>query len=223
MMSAKVPGFAMQVRVGVPEFVQIGNPNVIPVTVSFEPVLETVSEILLGVPQTATMTALSIRLRPKTTTRADKTVVAHYDSRTVTKTGMGMAILPFTAIRDLKAISGQEIAVTVTPGGPVEPPLDLGAILDFRLREPDLHPTFCTYNIARRWEWDWELDFSIAGEAVRVGSVYEVVVLPRACEGVGPGLGPAPGLGSVGHHGGDGMGERLPEYERDEELPAYSA
>ncbi|KAL2808260.1 hypothetical protein BJX63DRAFT_436315 [Aspergillus granulosus] len=217
LMSSSVPRFATRVSVSLPVFLQIGNPNPIPVTVAFEPIASSTSEILHDVPQTLTITVLSIQLRPKTTMRADKTVASLNDSKTVTKTGMWISILPFTAIRDLRAVHDQEVSVVITPGpvGTCTELLELGAILDFRLHE-NLHPSFETYNIARSWELGCEMEVSVAGEKFRVGSTRNVVVLPRAYEG------PVPVREGTGGASARGRGEMLPEYEKDEELPPYS-
>ncbi|KAL2856838.1 hypothetical protein BJX68DRAFT_263371 [Aspergillus pseudodeflectus] len=222
LMSPRPPGFMVKVSVSLPVFLQVGNANVIPLSVVFEPVSTSVSEVLRDVPQTATITSLSMRLRPRTVLLADKMVVNYQDTKTCTAVGRGISILPFTAILDLRSVRGQDISVQFTPGStssssssssaPASEPLDLGALLDFRLRE-DIHPTFQTYNIARTWDLVWEMDVSIAGQVIKVGSSYEVIVLPRAWDGLGP----------VRDALVSGAGEVLPEYGRDEELPAYSA
>ncbi|KAL3467695.1 hypothetical protein BJX64DRAFT_247212 [Aspergillus heterothallicus] len=234
LMSSKVPGFALRVSVCMPVFLQIGNDNLLPVSVSFEAVSATVSDILEDVPQTVTITSLAIRIRSKTAFRADKTIVRHLNARTLTRSGPGVAILPRSAILDLRAVAGQEISTTVTPssssssaGGYASQPLDLGAILDFRLRERELHPTFTTYNIAQTWELSWELGASIVGETMKFAGAHEVVVLPRACEagvlGFGAGAGPVVQGGDEAVIAAEGPGEKLPEYGKDEELPPYSA
>ncbi|KAJ0419886.1 hypothetical protein BJY00DRAFT_149288 [Aspergillus carlsbadensis] len=217
MMSPRPPGFTLKVSVSLPVFLQVGNPNVIPFSVVFEPVPSSVSEVLRGIPQMATIRTLSNRLRPKTVLCADKMVVNYHDKKTCTAVGTGISILPFTAILDLRSVRGQELSVSFTPGSttgtsPASHPLDLGALLDFRLRE-DIHPTFRTYNIARAWEFVWEMEVSIAGEVIKVGSSHEVVVLPRAWDG------PGPAREALISNPGEG----LPEYGMDEELPAYSA
>jgi hypothetical protein len=217
LMSPRPPGFMVKVSVSLPVFLQVGNANVIPLSVVFESVSTSVSEVLRDVPQTATITSLSIRLRPRTVLRADKMVVNYQDTKTCTAVGRGISILPFTAILDLRSVRGQEISVQFTPGSTsssssASDPLNLGALLDFRLRE-DIHPTFRTYNIARTWDLVWEMDVSIAGEVIKAGSSYEVIVLPRAWDGPGP----------VRDALVSGAGEGLPEYGRDEELPAYCA
>ncbi|KAL3496191.1 hypothetical protein BJX62DRAFT_232695 [Aspergillus germanicus] len=217
MMSPRPPGFTLKISVSLPVFLQAGNPNVIPISVIFEPIPSSVSEVVRGVPQTAIIKSLSIRLRPKTVLYADKKVVEYHDTKTCTAVGRGISILPFTAILDLRSVRGQEISVSFTPSSSsssssASEPLDLGALLDFRLGE-NIHPTFRTYNVARTWDLVWEMEISIAGEVIKLGSSYGVIVLPRAWDGPGPareGLIPGPG-------------EVLPEYGRDEELPAYSA
>ncbi|KAL3445018.1 hypothetical protein BJX65DRAFT_282567 [Aspergillus insuetus] len=217
MMSPRPPGFTLKISVSLPAFLQVGNPNVIPVSVVLEPIPSSVGEVLRGIPQTAIIKSLSIRLRPKTVLYADKRVVEYHDTKTCTAVGRGISILPFTAILDLRSVRGQEISVEFTPGSTssssaaASEPLDLGALLDFRLRE-DIHPTFRTYNIARTWDLVWEMEVSIATEVVKLGSSYEVIVLPRAWGRSGP----------ISDVLVPGSGEVLPEYGRDEELPAYS-
>jgi hypothetical protein len=124
---------------------------------------------------------------------ADKMVVEYHGTKTCTAVGRGISILPFTAISDLRSVRGQEVSITFTPGSTTSvstsssasEPLDLGALLDFRLRD-DIHPTFRTYNIARSWDLLWEMEISIAGEVFKVGSSYEVIILPRAWDGAIP-------------------------------------
>jgi hypothetical protein len=225
-MSSSVPTFAMRVSVSLPRFLQLDNPEVIPVIVYFEALSDS-SDVIEGVPQVITITSLTLNLRPKTVLLAEfkPSRGGPPERKTSKKIGPPVPMLPSTAIPDLRRAYEQEICFTVTPGSSAaagieeSEPLDLGAILDLRMVN-HVHPTFRTYNLARTWELAWEMDLEVAGERVRVGSAHEVVILPRAWEG------PPPDAAGESLHLSEQVrgGDLLPGYAGpDEELPAYSA
>jgi hypothetical protein len=228
-MSSSVPSFVIRASVSLPRFLQLGNPEVIPVIVYFEGVSAS-SPLIEDVPQVITIKSLTMNLRPKTVFLAEfkPSYGGPLRRKTSKKIGPPVPMLPSTSIPELKCAYDQEISFTVTaPGstgsgaGEIEEsePLDLGAILDIRMVN-HVHPTFRTYNLARTWEMAWEMEIEVAGEKVRVGSGHEVVILPRAWEGP-----PPDAAGESLHHNEQVRGgDLLPGYAgRDEELPAYSA
>ncbi|KAL3482778.1 hypothetical protein BJX62DRAFT_245540 [Aspergillus germanicus] len=227
-MSSSVPTFVMRASISLPRFLQLGNPEVIPMIVYFEGVSVS-SPLIEDVPQVITIKSLTLNLRPKTIFLAEfnPSYGGPPRRKSSKKLGAPVPMLPSTSIPDLKRAYDQEISFTVTPvstgSGASEieacEPLDLGAILDLRMVN-HVHPTFRTYNLARAWEMAWEMEVDVAGEGVRVGSAHEVVILPRAWEG------PPPDAAGESLHLNEQVreGDLLPGYAgRDEELPAYSA
>ncbi|KAL3444104.1 hypothetical protein BJX65DRAFT_283983 [Aspergillus insuetus] len=227
-MSSSVPSLAMRVSVSLPRFLQLDNPEVIPVIVYFE-ALSGSSDIIERVPQVITITSLTLNLRPKTVLLAEfkPSRGGSPQRKTSKKIGPPVPMLPSTVILDLRRAYDQEICFTVTPGSTgsganeieESEPLDLGAILDIRMVN-HVHPTFRTYNVARTWDLAWEMELDAAGERVKLGSAHEVVILPRAWEG------PPPDAAGESHHHNEQVraGDLLPGYAgRDEELPPYSA
>ncbi|KAL2866598.1 uncharacterized protein BJX67DRAFT_133137 [Aspergillus lucknowensis] len=171
-MSSSVPRLAFNLRVTLPHTLQVENPSLIPLSLSIEADHGSTSEIIHDVPQTITIKSFSLRLKPHTTVQAEK--------HTCFKSDEEITLIPPTAIGALD----QEVSLTITPraGSPERPHLDLGEILDFRLRKTGIRPSFRTYNVGRSYSLVWEVQVDVVGEELKLSHQHPVTVLAGSHE-----------------------------------------
>jgi hypothetical protein len=201
-MTTSVPRLTFKFNVILPHTLQLENESPIPIYLSAEPVSGSTTDIIHDVPQTIIIKSFVLRLKQQTMVQAEKhnSVISE-----------AVNLTPNTAVRAL----GREVSLTVIPrtsGQPEESPqINLGEMLDFRMRKHGLHPTFKTYNVGRTYNLAWEVEGRVAGEKFKLGYTHQAKVLPGPSD-VPEFESPAP------------RPEALPEYlELSEAPPAYSA
>ncbi|KAL3446683.1 hypothetical protein BJX65DRAFT_113537 [Aspergillus insuetus] len=203
-MTTSVPRLTFKLNVILPHTLQIENESPIPIYLSAEPVAGSTTEIINDVPQTIVIKSFMLRLKQQTLVQAEK-------HSSVTSEAVNL--IPNTAIGAL----GREVSLTVMPrtSGQSEElaQVNLGEMLDFRMRKQGLQPTFKTYNVGRTYNLAWEVEGRIVGEKFKLGYTHQAKVLPGPSPYNEPEFErPAP------------RPEALPEYlELSEAPPAYSA
>ncbi|KAL4942498.1 hypothetical protein BDV06DRAFT_211771 [Aspergillus oleicola] len=174
--SSKVPRLTLIVTMGLPSFLQVANPNIIPVTIKIDPVTTPgmTSEELYDIPQDVMIKSFSLRIKPRTAIQAER----HGFDRSSDE----VKLLPTGTY----AFFRKDFSITVTPtaaaaseaksgtGGT----FNLGEGLGIRVPESGLHHDLVTYNIVRSHELIWEVEGIVAGEDFKVGSSQPVKVLP---------------------------------------------
>ncbi|KAL2852412.1 hypothetical protein BJY01DRAFT_244587 [Aspergillus pseudoustus] len=204
-MTSSVPRLTFKLNVILPHTLQVENTSPIPICLSAEPVVGSTSEIIHDVPQTIIVKSFMLRLKQRTRVQAEDQS---------SENSVAVNLIPENAISAL----GREVSLTVTPctGGQSEEsaPINIGEMLDFRMRRHNLHPTFKTYNVGRSYDMAWEVEGRVAGEKFKLGFMHQARVLPGPHELLEFER-PAPAAPPPG---------ALPEYPGLEEAPpAYSA
>ncbi|KAL3456464.1 hypothetical protein BJX64DRAFT_270692 [Aspergillus heterothallicus] len=203
-MTTSVPRLTFKLNLILPHTLQVDNTSLVPIYLSAEPVAGSTSEAIYKVPQTIIIKSFMLRLRQRTRVQAEKQS---------SETSVAINIIPDNAINTL----GREISLTITPRSGGQPDessrINIGEMLDFRMRRHNLHPTFKTYNVGRSYDMAWEVDGRVAGEKFKLGYMHQAKVLP----------GPHELLEFESSAAPTALGD-LPEYPGLEEAPpAYSA
>ncbi|KAL4953811.1 hypothetical protein BDW69DRAFT_164541 [Aspergillus filifer] len=221
--SSKVPRLTLNVTVGLPSFLQVDNPNIIPVTMRIDPISEPnlTSEELFDIPQNVMIKSFSLRIKPRTALQAER----HGFDRSSAEVNL----LPTGAY----AFFRQDLSISVTPTAAPEPKsgsghtINLGKGLGIRAPERDLHHDLLTYNIVRSHELIWEVQGVVAGEYFKMGSSQPVRILPGpeiSSEPVPePAPGPVPQADKIKEGGLPGYkeatGDQVPEVPPEKQAP----
>ncbi|KAL4798711.1 hypothetical protein BDV19DRAFT_376896 [Aspergillus venezuelensis] len=189
--SSKVPRLTLNVTMGLPSFLQVDNPNIVPVTMRIDPIPETnlTSEELFGIPQDVMIKSFSLRVKPRTALQAER----HGFDRSSSE-DLSIAVTP-TAGSESKSAGGHTI--------------NLGEGLGIRVPERGLHHDLLTYNIVRSHELIWEVQGVVAGEDFKMGSSQPVQILPGPEISSEPVPGPTP----------EATGDRVPEVPPEKQAP----
>ncbi|KAL4958722.1 uncharacterized protein BDV14DRAFT_28449 [Aspergillus stella-maris] len=187
--SSKVPRLTLNVTMGLPSFLQVDNPNIVPVTMRIDPIPETnlTSEELFDIPQDVVIKSFSLRIKPRTALQAER----HGFDRSSAEVNL----LPTGAY----AFFRQDLSISVTPTAASESKsagghtINFGEGLGIRIPERGLHHDLLTYNIVRSHELIWEVQGVVAGEDFKMGSSQPVRILPGPEISSEPVPGPAPG------------------------------
>ena len=189
--SRKVPVFAGELQVETPAVVQLESPILVPFRIRAVPRWDATSDIIQNMPQEIKLLSLSVALVSRTEVKC-----AGYPSSYLGRSERVIDLLVDASIQEL----GREIFIPCTASGP---PLDIGKLIclqvgyDGRMGQTnkvhhDVYPSFTTFNIKHFHTLKWEIQFSVAGEKVKMGLPPAIVtVLPPPSEPVNLEKGPA--------------------------------
>ncbi|KAK1977111.1 hypothetical protein LZ30DRAFT_732584 [Colletotrichum cereale] len=185
--SSKVPSLNYTVQLICPAAIQLGNPSIIPITLSAVPNREKTSPVIADVPQVMTIESTSMEIETTASIVCSGTFDTHSGSKSwkvpLAKTS-----------RNLNSDEG-DLTLTCGPEGE---PLDLGAVFGVRLdvlgRVINAHtgnfanpgggakvmPSYLTYCIKVEHVLLCELKFLVGGESWALSGRQQIRVLPQS-------------------------------------------
>ncbi|KAK2766646.1 hypothetical protein FQN54_005957 [Arachnomyces sp. PD_36] len=189
--SSKVPHLALQIRVEVPQVLQLMNENTVPFLVGIEPIWDETSEVLRGMDQNITLDCFKVHVKPTTSVRVQHSVFRSLLSESYASRDV-MKLVTVDKLRPLDKKIQIPCGSTETSKGPGL--VDVGWLVNFNLGEritrklarerweTKIFPSFTTYNIQHTHELSWELSGMIAGEKIQLSGSNPVTLLPGVCE-----------------------------------------
>ncbi|KAI5459134.1 hypothetical protein BGZ63DRAFT_271453 [Mariannaea sp. PMI_226] len=173
--SSKVPTLNFNYRLETPTVIQLDNPNHVPIVIRAAPNWSKTTDIIHGIPYTATLKSLSLFITTTTSVRCEG-VFGPHDAHTDQKLDLQIN----SAIQALT----EPIVIPITDD---MTPIDIGALINLRIdshgrvgatnRQKILQPSFTTYNIQHTHQLKWVLSADIAGSVFKASGYHQVTLV----------------------------------------------
>lgn len=175
--SSKVLKFGVKLGLTIPKCVQLFHKTFLPIKLAAKLIDFEVSDAIQGIPQTLVLKSAKLRIIISSKVNADGRVRGEYSDHPL-DAGMGYIHLdqlaePITMIvsdRPKSINIGELLRLSVRRNG-----LYYGNKRMTPRGQPELQPTFTTYNMGIKYAFQWKFKFDIAGE--KVGTVLQAPVL----------------------------------------------
>ncbi|KAJ5768728.1 hypothetical protein N7520_003287 [Penicillium odoratum] len=195
------PRLTFRLEICIASVVQKGSPYHIPIKLRAIPQWIDTSQCVANAPQIIDITEFTLAVRSTssfiayTTDAVAAVTIVHEDhsiNRIVladhkkfkTTNQINYQVLPSESclIRDHPSYHSP----LALPIGDNVTPLDIGQILDLKLRHEqfplDEIPTFITHNIKRTYEFEWKMSLEVGGKMVRVNGRHPVLIMEKSAQ-----------------------------------------